>query len=228
MKKKIKVVAIVPAFNEELRIKAVLQVLRKYVDHIIVVDDGSSDKTFQVSMGRKTTVLRHIVNLGQGAAIQTGFEFAKEMNVDIVVTFDADGQFSASQINRVVTPIIKNAADVVLGSRFLGTTRNMPLRKRILLYAAIFFTKLYSGLEITDTHNGFRAFNRKAYSSISISQNRMSHASEIIQKVKQNNLRYKEVPVTVTYDNYSMKKGQKLSGSIHILFDLTLKKLFLG
>lgn len=218
------IVAVVPAFNEELRISSVLKDLKKYVDHVIVVDDGSVDNTSNVSHGKKVTVLRHIVNLGQGAAIQTGFEKAKILNADIVLTFDADGQFKAHEIREIIKPLLSKKTDIVLGSRFLGKKSNMPLSKNILLKCALIFTKLYSKINLTDTHNGFRALNKKAYQAINLVHNRMSHASEIIHQIKKHNLKYNEIAVTVTYDNYSKLKGQKMSGIINILFDLLLKR----
>lgn len=225
-KAKLKVAAVIPAYNEEKRLHKVIKEVSPYVDSIIVIDDGSTDNTSKFASGRKVVLLQHILNLGQGAALETGFEYARRNNFGALITFDADGQFRASQIPRILAPIINNKADITLGSRFLGKSINMPTSKKVLLKLAVWFTKLYSNIELTDTHNGFRGLNKKALEKIHLTQNRMSHASEIIQQIKLLDLKFKEVPVTVIYDNYSKNKGQKLTGAINIFIDLTLKKIF--
>ena len=224
MKKSYKV-AIIPAYNEEQRIGLVLHTLKKYVDTIIVVDDGSTDKTSEKCNINGVVLMKHAINLGQGAALQTGFDFAKKLNPDVVITFDADGQFEAKEIQKIISPIIHDDYDIVLGSRFLGSTTNMPLSRWIILKLGIVFTYLFSGILLTDTHNGFRAFNNKTLHTIYLHQNRMSYASELIDQIKQYNLRYKEVPVTIKYDSYTLKKGQKNYNAINIIINLLFEKL---
>lgn len=217
---------IIPAFNEEKRIGKVTEEVERFVDTIVVVDDGSLDRTSLRVDSKKAVVLRHPFNLGQGAAIQTGLEYAKKNKARVVITFDADGQFKPSEIPRVVEPIIKDQVEVVLGSRFLGKTQNIPLSRLIILKLGIIFTRIFSGLNLTDTYNGFRAFSTKAADKINITQNRMAHASEIIELVKINKLKFMEVPVTVTYSQHTFNKGLKNYNSIKLFFDLMLRKLY--
>lgn len=224
MKKPI-VVAVIPAYNEEKRIQTVLQNITSYVSKIIVVDDGSTDNTFSKSIGKKVITISHMCNLGQGAALQTGFEYAKNLGADIVITFDADGQFSAKDIPIIVNPILRNEADIVLGSRFLGSVENISFIKILILKLGILFTYIFSSIKLSDTHNGFRAFNKRALANITLTQNGMAHASEIIDLIKYHNLRYVEVPVTVTYDRYTKKKGQRYSNIFNIILNLLFNKL---
>lgn len=223
---KVKVYAVVAAFNEEKTISAVLSDLGKYVDRIIVVDDGSSDKTSEMAKGGKVTLLRHLSNLGQGAALQTGFEYAKRQKVDIVITYDADGQFLAKDIPRLIEPIVHKKADIVLGSRFLGQAVNIPLTRLITLKLGIMFTFIFSGLKLTDTYNGLRALNNRALHKINITQNRLAHASEILDQIKAKKLKYVEIPVTVIYTDYSIQKGERNINALKVFLDLVSRKLY--
>jgi len=220
-----KIVVVIAAYNEEKKIKAVVDSVAKYADLIVVVDDGSKDKTSHVVNNKKAVVLRHCINLGQGAALQTGFEYAKKLDPDVVVTYDADGQFLAEEITSIIKPILDKKTDVVLGSRFLGKTINMSPVRKYILKLGILFTWIFSEIKLTDTHNGFRALSKKALESIEITQNRMAHASEIIDEIKRKNLSYLEVPVTVKYDDYSKQKGQSSLNSVKILIELITNKL---
>lgn len=199
---------VVPAFNESGRIVKTLQSLTQFVDNVVVVDDGSSDETAESALSESVWVLRHPLNCGQGAALQTGIDFAVAQGADVVVTFDADGQHYASEISLVVEPIIKGEVDVVLGSRFLGKTENITTTRYYLLKAATLFTRILSGIRVTDTHNGFRALSRLAATKIRLHQNGMGHASEILHKIKLLGLRYCERPVTIHYNKEVMAKGQ--------------------
>lgn len=219
------IAAVIPAYNEALKIKKVIEGVAKHVDLIVLIDDGSTDSTSTLAKHPKTTVLTHCINLGQGAAIQTGFDYLKKINPSATITFDADGQFIAEEIPKLIKPILNNQVDVVLGSRFLGRTINMPFLRKYMLKMGIFFTWIFSEIKLTDTHNGFRALNKKALNSINISQNRMAHASEIIDQIKSKKLSHLEVPVTVKYDLESKRKGQKNRHSINIFLDLISKKL---
>lgn len=222
---RIKKIVVIAAYNEEKKVASVVDEVLKYVDLVIVVDDGSKDKTADVIKNKKAVVLKHCINLGQGAALQTGFDYAKKFNPDVVVTYDADGQFEAKEISKIIKPVLDKKVEVVLGSRFLGKTVNMsPLRKYILKLG-ILFTWVFSEIKLTDTHNGFRALSNKALNLIEINQNRMAHASEIIDNIVRKNLSYIEVPVTVKYDDYSKQKGQSNFNSIKILLELIFNKL---
>ena len=219
------VVVVIAAYNEEKKIKTVVDSVAKYVDLVVVVDDGSKDKTYEMVNNKKAVVLRHCINLGQGAALQTGFDYVKKLNPEVVVTYDADGQFLAEEIPSMVKPILEKKVDVVLGSRFLGKTINMSPVRKYMLKLGILFTWIFSEIKLTDTHNGFRALSKKALESIKITQNRMAHASEIIDEIKRNNLSYVEMPVTVKYDDYSKQKGQSNLNSVKIFLELISKEL---
>ncbi|MFC1612291.1 glycosyltransferase family 2 protein [Patescibacteria group bacterium] len=216
------VFVIIPAYNEGAVIADTIRDVQRYCQNIIVVDDGSQDKTYEETKRTGATVLRHIINRGQGTALRTGINYALSRGADIVITFDADGQFDAGEIYKLCQPIISGECDVVLGSRFLEKNKT-PFVKKIILKSATIFTRAITGLSITDTHNGFRAFSRKAAQQIKIRQDRMAHASEIIHEIARLKLRYKEMPVKVNYTDYSKGKGQKITGSFRILFDLIFK-----
>jgi glycosyltransferase involved in cell wall biosynthesis len=193
---------------------------------VVVVDDGSTDETPEVRH-LPIVYLRHAVNLGQGAALQTGMTYALRAGADIAVHFDADGQHDCAQIERLITPIVEGKADVVFGTRFLSIhdSAQVPWKKRILLRGGILISWAMTGMLLTDTHNGFRAMSRRALERVHLQENGFAHATEIMQRVREAGMRYLEVPITITYTEYSQQKGQRLSGSLSILFDLIMAKL---
>ena len=210
-----KVFVLIPAFNEEYSIGKVVKDLKKNgYENILVVDDGSSDNTKEAAEKAGAFVLRHVINRGQGAALQTGMSYLKD-KADAVIHFDADGQHDPRQISRFLKKIKRY--DIILGSRFLDHSSNVPLSKRVLLKAAIIVSFVMTGLRLTDTHNGFRALNKKALQRIHLNQDDMAHATEILDQIKSNNLKYCEVPVTIKYTRYSMRKGQSVFNSVRIL-----------
>lgn len=213
---------IVPAYNEGERLDSTLQSLKRFQPNVIVIDDGSSDSTSTVALTHDVWVLRHLINRGQGAALQTGIEFALQQGAEILVTFDADGQHLATEIDRVIEPIRTGQADVVLGSRFLGQSPDIPWARWFLLKLAVAFTRLSSGLCVTDAHNGFRALSRAAASRIVLTQDRMAHASEVLDQIRLHRLRFCEVPVTVRYSNATLGKGQSAWDAFAILVDYFL------
>jgi glycosyltransferase involved in cell wall biosynthesis len=220
-----RIVAVVPAYNEAQAIGAVIADLLAADVGVVVVDDGSADETAEQARVAGARVLRHAINRGQGAALQTGITAALQTDAEIIVTFDADGQFSAGDISALVAPIVAGTADVTLGSRFLGEAIAMPTARRLLVRLVVAVTRLYTGLRITDAHNGLRAFSAAAAARINLRQDRMAHASEILEQIAQQRLRYVEVPVAVHYSAYSLAKGQKMSGSFHIVWDLFVGRL---
>lgn len=228
MKNLKKIFIIIPAFSEGKVIGKVIRDIKKEdFKNIIVVDDGSDDNTLDEAKKAGAIVLRHIINLGQGASLQTGFEFfLRRTKGEIVVTYDADGQHDPKDIKKAVNFLMKNRLDVVLGSRFLGKAINLSPTKKIVLKLGILFTKIFSGINLTDTHNGFRVFTREALKKINITQNGMAHASEIIHQIVENNLRYKEFPITVYYEKYHKIKGQRITNSFNIVFDLIFDRIF--
>jgi polyprenyl-phospho-N-acetylgalactosaminyl synthase len=211
---------VVAAFNEAPAIADTLSELSQQFCHLLVVNDGSTDNTADVAERAGAIVLTHLVNLGQGASIQTGLEFACESGAQYVATFDADGQHRVSDLIVMLKALKDENLDIVLGSRFLSAHENMPFRRRILLRAATIFTNFTTGLTLTDAHNGLRVMTANTASKLTIQQNRMAHASEITAKIKRLGLRYKEEAVTISYTEYSLSKGQKISDSFKILYEL--------
>jgi glycosyltransferase involved in cell wall biosynthesis len=219
-----KVFVIIPAYNEASVVaNTVGEVSALY--QAVVVNDGSSDDTARLANEAGAIVLSHAINRGQGAALQTGIEYALNQGVDIVVTFDADGQLSVADIKELIKPIEEGMADIVLGSRFLGDAKSLPAARSLVLKIAIALTRFYTGLKVTDTHNGLRAFSAKAAKQLDIRQDGMAHASEIIEHIKKYNWRFVEIPMTMIYTEYSLNKGQKLSGALKIVWDMILSRV---
>lgn len=215
-----KIYIIIPCYNESQRLVEVINQAKEY-GQVVVIDDGSTDNSYQIAQSQGITVLKHFLNRGQGAALETGNRYALSHGADIVVHFDADGQHQADEIPKLIEPIIDNQVDVVFGSRFLSDNKTLFLKKWLILKPAIFFQNLMLGVKMTDAHNGFRAFSRKALEKIKITQDGMAHASEIIELVKNLKLRYKEVPVTITYHVY----GQGFMDGLKILRDLLFGRI---
>ena len=216
---------VIPAYNEAAIIGRVVGDLVERGHAIVVVDDGSADGTGMAARTAGAALVTHPFNLGQGAALQTGIAFALAQGADYLVTFDADGQHRATDIDALLDALRTHNADFALGSRFLGTAVEMPASRRLLLKAATWFTRVTTGLHITDTHNGLRAMTRRGASRIKLRQNRMAHASELLHAVARSGLPYVEVPVTVDYSAYSLAKGQRLTDSFRILVDLSTRRL---
>jgi len=222
-----KTFVVIPAFNEQEVIRDTIENILSFKFKVIVVDDGSAIPLSKVLYGFPATILTHAVNLGQGAALQTGIEYALEMkNAEYIITFDADGQHQSHDIEKLLIPLLRNEADITLGSRFLaGAGHNMPPGRKSLVKFARTLNYFFTGLLLSDAHNGLRAMNRKAASCIHLKQNGMSHATEILSIIKQKKLRYKEIPVQIQYTEYSKKKGQSAWGGFRIFFDILLNKI---
>jgi len=216
---------VIAAYNEARVVERVIADVRHCGFSTVLVDDGSSDATAEVAERVGAVVVRHPVNLGQGAALQTGIEFALRKGADVIVTFDADGQHRATDIAGLVDALARHSVDYALGSRFLGGATDLPPVRRRLLKAATWFTRITSGLSLTDTHNGLRAMTRRGASAIRLRQNRMAHASEFLYQIAASELKYVEVPVTIEYSAYSLAKGQKLGDALSILVDLLARRL---
>lgn len=216
---------IIPMFNEGAVIHRVAREVLMAFPNLVVVDDGSTDDALEQSARAGATVLRHPINLGQGAALQTGIKYALQRGADYIVTFDADGQHQVKDAVAMLDMLQKENFDVVLGSRFIGTTIGMSFGRRLLLKAAIIYTKITTGLNLTDAHNGLRVFSRTAAMNINIRQNRMAHASEILEQISVKKMRYVEYGNTIRYTDYSKLKGQKPSNAINIIVDLMVGRL---
>lgn len=218
---------ILPAYNEQAVIKPVIEELLALDYQVVVVDDGSAEDLSYLLTGMAVHLLRHEVNLGQGAAIQTGIEYALSKGAEYFVTFDADGQHDAADIGKLLSPLVKGDADIVFGSRFMkGAVQEMSKKRRSLLRIARWLNYFFTGLLLTDAHNGLRALNSVAAGKIHLRENGMAHATEILSQVKRQGLRYVELPVNIRYTEYSRKKGQTIWSGFRVFFDLLLNKIF--
>jgi polyprenyl-phospho-N-acetylgalactosaminyl synthase len=226
MVSRVQTYVVIPAFNEGPVISRVVSEVKRAGYAVVVVDDGSSDATAEEARAAGALVITHPFNLGQGAALQTGIDYAVAEHAEVIVTFDADGQHRVSDIARLAEALVEERADFALGSRFLGQAPNLPPLRRLLLHAATAFTRLTTGLQVTDTHNGLRAMTRRAAAAIRLRQNRMAHASELLSQIAASGLRYVERPVTIEYTAYSLAKGQSLGDAVLILLDLFARRLY--
>ncbi len=220
------VAVIIPVYNEGKVIKSVIDKVLKEYKYVVCINDGSSDNSREEILKTKAYFVDHPINIGQGAALQTGVEFARSLPVEYFVTYDADGQHRLEDVREMIRTIKRDKTDFVLGSRFLGKEAvNMPKMKRIILKMAIRFSNITSGVKLTDTHNGLRVFNRKVANSIQITLPDMAHASEILEIIYRNKYTYTEVPVVIEYTDYSRGKGQSIINAVNIAFDTLLRKV---
>jgi len=216
----------IPLYNDEKMILNVIKSLKQSgYNNIVVVDDGSKDNGYNVVKWNTDVIItKHIINRGQGAALQTGMEIALDKGAKYIVHFDSDGQHDVKDIDHMLDTLIEGQYDIALGSRFLQEN-NVPLKKKIVLKIGIIFTYLLSQIWLTDVHNGLRVMTAETAKKLNLQHDRMEHASEILDKIKVLNLKYKEVPVTIHYTDYSQAKGQSISNSINIAFKLISSKL---
>jgi len=217
-----KIICVIPAWNEAKNITKVIGDVKPLVNEVVVIDDCSQDDTAALAKAAGATVLRHPINRGQGASLQTGNDYALKNGADIIIHFDADDQFLAAEIKEMVAPIINGQADIVFGSRFLGKNSNFPFAKKYLIMPlAKIFTRLFLGIKLSDPQNGFRALSHQAAEAIRIDNREMAHASEIQAKAFEQKFRISEVPITVIYHDF----GQKLSGGFKVAKDLLIHRI---
>ena len=216
---------VIAAYNEGNAIGDVVAELVPSYRNVVVVDDGSHDTTGDAALSAGAIVLRHVINRGQGAALQTGISYALSQNADFIVTFDADGQHRMTDLPHMIGPLERGECEIALGSRFLEHGEAVPFARRVLLGGAVIFTRLTSGVKLTDAHNGLRAFTRRAAMKIDIQLDRMAHASEIIDQIRQSGLPYREVPVHIRYTDYSMAKGQRGSAAFRVALDYLIGRV---
>jgi glycosyltransferase involved in cell wall biosynthesis len=215
---------VVPLFNEAQVITGVVRGLRTAFDQVVCVDDGSADDSAEQARGAGAVVLRHTLNLGQGAALQTGIEYAlRDPAMRCVVTFDADGQHQVDEAQAMAQRVLDGETDAVFGSRFLDSRSRPGLLKRLVLKGAVVQSNLTSGLHLTDAHNGLRALGRNVCERIDLTQNRMAHASQLVDQVGRSGASVAEHPVHILYTDYSRSKGQSLLNSVNILAELFFK-----
>lgn len=214
---------IIPVFNEAGMIARVVADLQATFPNVVCVDDGSSDGSVEKITTTGAHLVRHPINMGQGAALQTGLSYAlARTGGRFFVTFDADGQHQVADAARMVDVARAEGADVVLGSRFLGGHGHVPPLKRVVLRTIVALSPTARRMRLTDAHNGLRVFNRPVAETLRISMNDMAHASEIVGLLARSPWAVREVPVTVLYTDYSKSKGQSLLNGINIVFDLSL------
>ena len=218
------VCVVIPVFNEASVVGDVVREVRQTYPLVVCVDDGSSDASAQEVFDAGAALVRHPINLGQGAALRTGIEYGLTLpDVQWFVTFDADGQHDIDDIEPMLEVLRADGAQIVFGSRFLDRRSEIGAPKRAVLRAAIWYTRASTGLALTDTHNGMRAFNREVAAALDLQMNGMAHASELLSIVARRKFRYAELPVHIRYTVYSKSKGQPLINGVNILFDLLLK-----
>ena len=191
----------IPAFNEEKNIAVLIVQLKKIADKIIVCNDGSTDLTSKIAEELGATVINHEKNLGYGAAIRSIFLKSRDLSGDILVTFDADGQHKIEDINRVISPIINEESDLVIGSRFLGKSeKEVPKYRKVGIKIITKVTNVTIKKQLTDSQSGFRAYSKKVLNELNPSELGMGISTEILIKASAKNFRISEVPITITYD----------------------------
>jgi glycosyltransferase involved in cell wall biosynthesis len=218
---------VVPAFNEAARVASVVADLRSHFDTVVVVDDGSADATAGLARAAGARVVRHPGNLGQGAALQTGFAFAlTDPAMQHVITFDSDGQHRVEDAVALLAVAREAGVDVVLGSRFLAPeTVAVPRVRRAVLRAGIAFTRATTRLPVTDTHNGLRVLNRRAVEAIDLTLSDMAHASQLLGLIARRGLTWTEAPVVIDYADETRRRGQSNVNALNIVFDLAIERI---
>lgn len=213
-----KVIVAIPAYNEEVAIGSVVLRSLKYADKVIVINDGSKDRTAEVAELAGADVIEHTTNGGKGSAIKDAFEYAKTINADIIVLIDGDGQHSPDEIPILLTPILNGEADLVNGSRFVsGNGHNVPKYRRLGQEILTIATNTGTKLNITDTQNGFRAFSKKSFDCFSFRENGMAIESEMLIDAANAEIRIKEVPINVKYDVPKASTYNPVSHGLNVL-----------
>lgn len=212
---------VIPAFNEATVIGDVVADVRSVFDHVVCVDDGSRDDTGAVALRAGAHVVPHPVNLGQGAAIQTGVEYARaQPGAAVFATFDADGQHQVKDVVRMIDRLTAEDLDIVIGTRFAHRAPDrMPALRRLVFPLIAKLSPASRKLRLTDAHNGLRVFNKTVADGLNLTMIGMSHASEFISEIAENRWRVAEEPVEILYTEYSMTKGQPLVNGVNIIVD---------
>jgi glycosyltransferase involved in cell wall biosynthesis len=221
------VFVIIPAYNEGRVLASTVWSLLGHGYSIVVVDDGSTDGCGEQLRGMNVHYLRHAINLGQGAALETGVEYALANGAQYIVHFDADGQHPKEAIEGFLEPLRRNECDIVTGSRFLDPRDQLliPPARRLLLRLAVIVSGFLTHSWLTDAHNGFRVMTAQAARRIPMKENGFAHATELIDLVHRSGLRLKEMPVSIQYTEHSIAKGQSGLNSLNILIEALLRKM---
>jgi len=229
-----KIYIVIPAFNEAAVLPDVIKGIKKEgFKNIIVVDDGSSDNTFEIARYYKCLPLKHLINRGKGAATQTGLDVARLMRARVVVTIDGDGQHDPKDIKNLVAPLLRNETDVVLGCRIMKRPQ-MPLGRIVINKLANLLIHALYGIYVSDSQSGFRAYNARANSLINTTMDRYEFESEVLLQIKNAKLKYREVPIKVKYTKYSKNKyigminaqSQNLTNGLNMFLKMMIKSLF--
>lgn len=212
---------LMPVFNESEVLQNTIDGLKVYFKNIIAVNDASTDNSREILAHNNILTINHPVNLGQGAAIETGFKhISKINNAKALITFDSDGQHDPKDASRFAKEIIKCDEEIIFGSRFLEFKSNIPFFKSLLLRLAVFFNKFLIRIILTDTHNGLKAYKIDAVKKINISNQGYAFESELLMEVVKNKLTYKEMPTEIKYTEYSISKGQSMANALVIAEDI--------
>lgn len=218
---------IIPCYNEASVVRNTVTEVLELGYNVVVVDDCSRDNSKKELQGLKLYYLRHRANMGQGAALQTGIEFAKKKGAKYFVTFDADGQHDSKDIAGMAEVLLNRNSDIVFGSRFLpGSQTNISGARSFVLNVARYVNFMVSGILLSDAYNGLRIFNAKAAGLLKITENKMAHATEIQMLVAKNKLAYSEFPNNIQYNDYTKQKGLRNIDGLKIVFEILLFKIF--
>jgi dolichol-phosphate mannosyltransferase len=215
-----KILVAIPCFNEALAIGSLILTVQRYVDDVLVVDDGSSDDTFKVAQGAGARVVRHKVNKGYGSALRTSFEYAQSQDYDVLIILDGDGQHDPADIPHLIKQMKATGADVVIGSRFLEKNYTMPLYRLVGMKLLDTMTRLTGKVDISDSQSGYRAYGRRAIDAITIADDAMGAGSEILTQIMEHNLKVAEVPIRVRYDLENTSSQHPLTHGIDVLDSL--------
>lgn len=220
-----KIFIILPAYNEDKHIGDLIAEIKSLgYENIIVINDGSTDLTKLVAENSGATVITHPINLGAGAATQTGLTYAKRKKADITITLDSDGQHNPKDIEKLIKEIEEKKVDIVIGSRFKGKN-DIPIVRRFFNLIANLMTFALSSTWVSDTQSGFKAFNQKALEKIDIKSTGFEFCSEIILQIKPNSLKFSEIPIDVRYSKESQMKGQSLANGMITAFKLFIQAI---
>lgn len=204
----LKVVAVIPCYNTEYFISDVVSKAKKYVNEVIVVNDGSRDGTAEAAKAAGALVIHHGIRMGYGDAIKSCFEAAKANKADILVTLDGDGQHNPDELPQVLAPLLSGEADLVIGSRFLQLPQatqqtNMPGYRKFGINVITFLYNFGSRIKVSDSQSGFRAYSKKILDTISLTEKGMGISVEVILKARERGFSIKEVPISCTYHSKS-------------------------
>ena len=209
-----KVVAVVPAYNEASHVGEVVRGAKKHIEQVIVVDDGSHDGTAENAARAGALVIAHAMNSGPGAATMTGFHAARVLKADIVVTLDADGQHNPDDIPVLLAPVLAGQADIVIGTRFRGPRNTIPFLRRLFNGLGNVFTYITTGKYVSDSQSGFKVFGSQALHAIDLHLSGFEFCTEIIRETVKHRWRVVEIPIRVTYSEYTLAKGQSFSSGV--------------